>query len=176
MRITVRQLKRLIREAVEGNSYTTLYNMLSNTTYIDELIEHHGDKDEALATVFESAKVLCKTGKFANLFKNYKAVASAVAADISELKRLKNTIYAMEYQNTDSYHDQYLSTTVDDINTMEEDESNEDYPQEPRHFGYFIVACKGICEATSGVNQLIDAANSGDSEAESVLTQSGISL
>lgn len=179
MRITVRQLKRLIREAIEGNSYEALYNTLSNTTYIDELVEHHGDKNEALATVFESAKDVCKTGKFANLFKNYKAVASAKAADVSELKRLKKTIHEMEWLqtgNSNSYHDQYLSTTIDDINTMEEDEGNEDYPQDPENFEGFIVACKAICEGTSGVNQLIDSANSGDSEAESLLTQFGISV
>jgi hypothetical protein len=64
MRITVRQLKRLIREAVanEDNDYTDLYNTMPSTHYIDEFMNYANGAE--LSTIFDAAAMVCKSGQY----------------------------------------------------------------------------------------------------------------
>lgn len=106
--------------------------------------------------MFETAKDICKTGKFVNLLKNFEIIATNKEKNNSSALRSiinkMDVFTSVDYNN--NYYSMFLNSTLQDCTVM----------------------CRAIFEATTQINQLIDAANKGDSETESLLTQFGISV
>lgn len=144
MKITVRQLKRLIREAIEDKTdYTRIYESMTNTRYIDEFMNYDGVA--GLETIFEPASMVCRSGQYSSALKHINKIAKIRTTDATalqmiarDLKTLKQILPSMSSAN---HFTHYLYSALGDV--IESEEASNTISQ---NLEGFVLLCKAILE------------------------------